>query len=513
MKKEQLQDAIGQIEDGILQEAQQMRGNTDGQAQEEGKPASGQPGAGRRTRYRRMAWAAVAGVAVLCGSIYGVYRHQKPGGKHTQKEIVQNNQGSTDVSLTPNEQYMVASPQYPDMVQYPDSEYDMDEYRKWSDSRKARSMKSQGCSEGFEKFFLETADTFLKGEKGKNRIYSPLNVYLASSLLAEVSDGGSRGQILGLLHEDRVETLRGKAQALWNASYCRDGLTTRLLANSFWMNENITYRQDTMDALANDYYASSFQGKMGSEAYSRALQDWVNSQTGNLLEEQAGQMEMEEGTVLRLVSTVYFQANWKSRAFDEKDTTQDVFHGENGDETCDFMHTMLVKGYRQGQGCSAARLDFEGDGGMWLILPEEGKTVDDLLEAGEWGKFLFQDGEMEQDGEYIVNLSMPKFDVSSKMDLKEGLQTLGVTDVFESGTADFSPVTDENLGIYVSAIDHAARVSVDEKGCTAAYTDIVLDAGGAAPANEVDFNLNRPFLFVIVGGDGLPLFTGVVNQP
>ena len=116
-------------------------------------------------------------------------------------------------------------------------------------------------------------------------------------------------------------------------------------------------------------------------------------------------------------------------------------------------------------------------------------------------------------GEYIVNLSMPKFDVSSKMDLKEGLQTLGVTDVFESGTADFSPVTDENLGIYVSAIDHAARVSVDEKGCTAAYTDIVLDAGGAAPANEVDFNLNRPFLFVIVGGDGLPLFTGVVNQP
>ena len=29
----------------------------------------------------------------------------------------------------------------------------------------------------------------------------------------------------------------------------------------------------------------------------------------------------------------------------------------------------------------------------------------------------------------------------------------------------------------------------------------------------VDFTLDRPFLFVITGIDGAPLFAGVVNQP
>ena len=31
--------------------------------------------------------------------------------------------------------------------------------------------------------------------------------------------------------------------------------------------------------------------------------------------------------------------------------------------------------------------------------------------------------------------------------------------------------------------------------------------------DEIDFVLDRPFLFVITGAQGLPLFVGVVNQP
>ncbi len=59
------------------------------------------------------------------------------------------------------------------------------------------------------------------------------------------------------------------------------------------------------------------------------------------------------------------------------------------------------------------------------------------------------------------------------------------------------------------------RVTVDEEGVSAAaYTVMMADAGGAMPPEkEVDFILDRPFLFVITGNDGLPLFTGVVNDP
>lgn len=58
-------------------------------------------------------------------------------------------------------------------------------------------------------------------------------------------------------------------------------------------------------------------------------------------------------------------------------------------------------------------------------------------------------------------------------------------------------------------------MKVDEEGCeAAAYTVIMVGAGAEMPPDdEVDFTLDRPFLFAITGEGNLPLFVGVVNQP
>lgn len=48
----------------------------------------------------------------------------------------------------------------------------------------------------------------------------------------------------------------------------------------------------------------------------------------------------------------------------------------------------------------------------------------------------------------------------------------------------------------------------------AAYTVFSLSATSAGEMpEELDFVLDRPFLFAITSDDGLPLFVGVVNQP
>jgi len=36
---------------------------------------------------------------------------------------------------------------------------------------------------------------------------------------------------------------------------------------------------------------------------------------------------------------------------------------------------------------------------------------------------------------------------------------------------------------------------------------------GIPPSSRVNFVLDRPFVFVITGIDGLPLFVGTVNNP
>ena len=94
------------------------------------------------------------------------------------------------------------------------------------------------------------------------------------------------------------------------------------------------------------------------------------------------------------------------------------------------------------------------------------------------------------------------------------LKTLGITDVLDAETANFSPVgLDESL--VLSKAEHAARVKIDEDGCeAAAYTVMMMETTAALDEPEtVEFTLDRPFLFVLTGIDGAPLFAGVVNQP
>ena len=44
-------------------------------------------------------------------------------------------------------------------------------------------------------------------------------------------------------------------------------------------------------------------------------------------------------------------------------------------------------------------------------------------------------------------------------------------------------------------------------------TVMMMCGTAAPPEEEVDFVLNRPFVFAITGTDGLPLFVGIVHQP
>lgn len=75
-------------------------------------------------------------------------------------------------------------------------------------------------------------------------------------------------------------------------------------------------------------------------------------------------------------------------------------------------------------------------------------------------------------------------------------------------------MAEDSDGIFLSDIEHAVRVRIDEEGCAAdaAFLDNSGGMGGAAE-EEVDFILDRPFLFMIMGPDDSPLFIGVVNRP
>lgn len=497
MKPEDILDSMNNIDDEIITEAQEMRSN-------------------KRNKKVWMKWVAIAACfCILIGAVLGHF-HFNPITEPKPAPSI----NTPPINLL---SCSISKAVYPTMSKYPvETDFDngqgeldymaySDAVEKWYDEFEAR-LKNTAQADKYSRFFTATTKTFLADTKGENLVYSPVNVYMALSMLAESTDGNTRQEILDLLGADSVDELRTLATRLWLSNYADDGVTTNILANSVWLRDGTDYNKTTLDTLASKYYASSFSGEMGSDSYNKALHSWLNEQTGGLLKEQANEVEFNTDTVLGLASTVYFKARW-AEEFSKHATEPDPFYGTKDTKEVDFMkQTTNDMPFYSDDNYTATALPFNNSGKMWLILPDEGVTPETLIKSGTVNPILSGNTPKNADNNIIINLSLPKFDVASSTDLIDGIEKLGVSDVFDELTADFTPIMPNQSG-YVSQINHSARVTVDEEGCTAAaFTVIGVDTESAIIGNEVDFVLNRPFIFVITADDSTPLFVGIVNN-
>lgn len=511
MKSDDILDAVGEID---------------------GKKVARAHAGGQRTVHPWRRWAAAAAALLLVAG--GVFAAVRMGGKAPAGETEPPVPTPTQSQSLPGpgmggSPALLAAAVYPEMPQHPRDYNDNAAMQSWYESVRAQQMQRKEYSGALDGYLRRSLPKLLAGAAGENRVCSPLNVYLALAMLSEAAGGESRAQLLELLGADSLETLRARAKAVWNANYQDDGTTRSILSSSLWLDEDVDFVQETLDTLAADYYASSYRGQAGSADYDRMLQAWLNEHTGGLLEAYVNDIELDDDTLLALVTAVDFYASWIQEFRAEQNETG-VFHALDGDLEAEFMRETRWANYYWGERFSAVQKELELGlipGNMWLLLPDEGVSPEALLEDEEVLNFLLTDKDRyradgspawENSAFVELHLSLPKFDVAAKTDLIGSLQALGVTDIFEPGQADFSPTVQnqEDLLPYIAKAEHAARVSIDETGVTgAAYTVVEMRAGGAPvmPEDQVDFVLDRPFLFAVTGADGLPLFVGIVQTP
>ena len=339
----------------------------------------------------------------------------------------------------------------------------------------------------------------------ENRVYSPISLYAALSMLTEMTDGDTKQQVMELLGAADSETLRQTVRDLWMSVYLDDGRSVCRLANGAFLRENADVKQEAVDALVDWYYASSYRVPMGTAEADEAIAGWLNQNTGGLLSEETGNIRTDGNDLLRLYNTIYYKSGWQD-AFKSSQTKQDTFTAADGAaQTVDFMHRTESGSYRKGDGYTAASRSLNY-GRMVFVLPDEGVTPESLLQRQG---FL-----AELTGDYNAAelvWSVPKFDVKSSTELNGVLQALGVTDAFDMAEADFTPLTDN--GAFLSSAMQAARVKIDEEGVeAAAYTEIVCaDSAMMEVPPTVEMELDRPFLFVIFDYNNVPLFVGTVN--
>lgn len=337
----------------------------------------------------------------------------------------------------------------------------------------------------------------------ENCVVSPLSLACALAMAAQGADGETRRQILDALQVSIPSQVPALQEML-----VETGLKQ---ANAAFLpgNRMVPKAEYILD-LEQEFGAKWF----GSEETDvDQINGWIEDITDGMIQKMIG--KIPEEVMLALVNAVAMDAKWM-RSFDPNNNGEDIFHAPDGDVAATFMRQQLSADYGERDGVQMIRLNYRDDEyrptgmAMYIALPEMGGMGDVLDGLGQKGIGYFE----FQEESRRVNLTMPKTDIIAKNNLGEILPALGVELAF-SDQADFSGITGQ-MPLKIGSVLQNARLILDEEGTRAAAATVVMaEATGAYnPQMIVDFNMNRPFAFVIADeNSGAVCFAGIVANP
>lgn len=360
-------------------------------------------------------------------------------------------------------------------------------------------------------FGSKTAYKVLNGEenKSKNINYSPISLFFSLSMLASGANGETEKELMTLFDMDNKDKtyLSEECNKLFKSLYSDNKELKLLLADSLWMQNGITFKDEFINDVAKNFYASAYNIDNNSQSDVDGISDWVYENTNKLLNPK---FKPSKDTVLRIVNTIYFKSSWEDE-FESKNNYNDVFKANDKDIKCTYMNANFnTHRYIKGNNYTCSNLNMKS-GSMYFILPNENYSVYDLITSeNSIDDMMDHITDNANSNHCNVNFSIPKFTIKSDLNLNDYIKDLGCDSIFNN--ANFSDITDDEL--FVSAINQGTYMDVNEKGAeAAAYTSTECNMTGLIPSEPLDFKLDKPFIYILTADNGTILFVGICNNP
>lgn len=356
-----------------------------------------------------------------------------------------------------------------------------------------------------------------------NVVLSPYSVAVALGMTLPGAGGRTAAEmrdVLGVTGDARfhggVNALTAHVEGLAGTQDRADGSRAELAldgANQLYGQQGVGWERDFLDLLAREYGAglrtADFQN--AHEEARVLINDWVAGRTQDRIPELIPAGVLDHLTRLVLVNALYLKAPWEI-PFEKSLTESMPFHRPDGSSVgVDTMvQPTLTTTMTRGDGWRATQLPYAGRTlAMTLVLPDPGRMgeVEGLLTSGGLA------GVMSAGRPAMLDLRLPRWTFRTQAPLNGVLQQLGMRTAFDPHEADFRPMTEEDLDLYVSTVLHEGYIAVDEEGTEAAAATAVVASVESLPVTE-PFHVDRPFLFSIHDVDhGTPLFVGRVDDP
>jgi serine protease inhibitor len=360
-----------------------------------------------------------------------------------------------------------------------------------------------------------------------NVFISPTSVALALGMAYAGAAGATRDAMAAALrlHGMTPEEVDMSFTELLAALGFSDPRVRVDIANSLWARKGVKFSEEYTQAVRDHFAAEARELDFSAAAAPGIINAWVKAKTGGKIPAIIEAIDPDD--VLFLVNAVYFKGTW-TNAFDKKLTEEGDFHRAADDATKVMMMSRQARfDYFEDQQVQAVRLPY-GDGhlAMYVFLPrrpvigesasmqDHGMALEEFLgrlNQEEWS--MRQDQFRSRNGKVVL----PRFRLEYSQKLNEVLKSLGMSEAFEPGMADFSAMFAEpgSKPAYVSEVRHKTFVEVNEEGTEAAAATSVGVTLTAMPTEEPFWMVvDRPFCCVIADRkSGAVLFAGAIRDP
>ncbi|XP_038627194.1 serpin B10 [Tachyglossus aculeatus] len=347
-------------------------------------------------------------------------------------------------------------------------------------------------------FALDLSKRLAESAAGKNVFFSPWSITTSLAMVYLGARGNTATQMAEKLGFSKIGNLYSEFQRL--LLEINKPSNAYLLKNisKLYAEKTYPFKGEFLQNVKKYFSADPQSVNFGeAEKVRKEINSWVENQTEGKITDLLPDGSVDSLTKMVLINAIYFKGKWEQK-FMIQDTTEKPFKiNETTTKPVQMMSMKKTLHILQVEEPPTKIIELHYNNreiSMFILLPEDLNGLQELENEITYEKLNYWTcADMMDTDEVQVHL--PRFKMEESYDLKSTLISMGMSDPFSPGQADFSGIS-EGKELFLSHVFHKAFVEVNEEGTEAAAgTGSVLTVRMKNPL--IIFNADHPFLFFI----------------